>query len=128
MRSTLLFLLATLVLVAFIYASRRGALSQTIRVVRSDDAYLELRAQWRTITADKIERKVFVGKFKTVPFQSIEAVEIETFDIRDAPFWTVRLCLLRDKRVFLGRTGDDVEASIVASRLAKLLDVQVVAI
>jgi hypothetical protein len=107
--------------------SRSDFLLRAIKVVRDETTYLELRTGWRTISADKLGRKVSVGRFRIVPFDSIEAVELRTFDRhRGPPFWTISLCLPRKRRLFLARTLDDVEASITAARLGTILETEVV--
>lgn len=103
-------------------AHRMGFLSHSIKVVRDESNYLELRTGWRTIVADKLNRTITVGRSVTVSFYSVHAIEIKTFDRHEGePFWTVSLCLPQHKRLVLGKTGDDAEASIAAARLGTII-------
>ena len=103
-------------------AHNAGLLSSSIKVVRDEANVLELRAGWRTIAADKLTRTITIGKRSTVSFFSVRAIEIKIYDGHDGPpFWTVSLCLPDYKRLVLGKTSDDAEASIAAARLGTIV-------
>ena len=117
-----LLLVAACACILFAVANHAGFLSNSIKIVRDESNYLELRAGWRTIAADKLTRTITVGKSGSVSFYSIRAIEIKIYDSHDgAPFWTVSLCLPQYKRWVLGKTGDDSEASIAAARLSTII-------
>jgi hypothetical protein len=75
---------------------------------------------------DRERRQVQHGQIDIAAFDDVKSVEITVFPGgRGAPSWAVSLYLGRLRRIPLGRTYDDGDASVTAARLARLLGCKV---
>ncbi|WP_372527562.1 hypothetical protein [Piscinibacter sp.] len=110
-------------------ARRFAVWSNAIEIVEQNENCLVLRANNRRIVADKLARTIKAGNRVVASFDSIRSIDIKYFCTGDGPeWWTVSLCLGRHRRVPIGKTSDDAQASIAAARLSTITGKKVVAL
>ncbi len=83
---------------------------------------LLLRINGREMLADGGEGVVYSSGRVLVKFEVIQSIEVEHIrNGKRAEWWTVNLCLVGNRRVRIGETADDVQASRVAARLGSIM-------
>lgn len=101
----------------------------SIEVVEDHENRLELNANNRRVVADRATRAVRLGGRVVAHFGAIDAIEIRYHENGDGPeWWAVSLRVGSGRRVAIGRTTDDAEASIAAARLGTITGKRVVAV
>ena len=94
-----------------------------------DPTQLQLVSAHGRFVFDRQRGQVQRDGIDIAAFEAVQSVDIGSFPGgRGAPSWSVSLYMGFFRRVTLGRTYDDGEASVVAARLARLLDRKVVSL
>jgi hypothetical protein len=90
---------------------------------------LVLKSARGRFTFDQARRAVLRRDRTLARFDEIRSIDLQTRTVdSDMYFWSLWLARERCSRIYIGRTIDDVQASIVAARIATLTGKPVVAI
>lgn len=96
-----------------------SAPGETPLVLRSAHGEFEFDAEHRVVRKDGVD---------LLPFDQIQSIDVGAFPGgRGEPSWSVTLYAGFLKRVTLGRTYDDGEASVIAARLSRTTGAKVIA-
>jgi len=89
---------------------------------------LVLLANRRLIVADRKAKTVRSGGRLLASFNAITSIEIKHSHNNEGPeVWVVSLRLIRDRRVVIGESADDTDASLVAAKLSTITGKKVLA-
>jgi hypothetical protein len=95
--------------------------SHELELVDSDENFVRIRSQGDDIVADRRLRVVRRGVRTLVRFDQIRSIDIRHHNGEDeTEHWSVNLHLSWYSQVFIGRTTDSTEASIVAAHLSTI--------
>lgn len=95
--------------------------SHELELLESDENFVRIRSQGEDIVADGRLRIVRRGATTLVRFEQIRSIDLRHHrGDEDAEHWTVSLHLSWYSQVFIGRTTDSAEASIVAAHLGTI--------
>ncbi len=90
---------------------------------------LQLSSPYGRFCFDREQRLVLKDEVELMPFDAIESIDLAGFPGgRGAPSWSVTLYAGFTRRVTVGRTYDDGEASVVGAKLARLIGCKVVSL
>jgi hypothetical protein len=110
-------------------ARRLTVWSNNIDVIDVQPNRLVLNANNRRIVADRRTRNFMAADRVIASFDTVESIEIRYVENGDGPeYWTVSLATTAHKRVAIGKTFDDAQASVAAARLATIASKKVVAV
>jgi hypothetical protein len=100
--------------------------SASIDLVEGSPRRVVLSMVGRPFTADAVTREIRSEDRVVARFEAVEAVVITRL-LGKGPlvWWLVNLSLRHGGEVFVGRTSDDLEASVAAARLATVIGVEV---
>lgn len=101
-----------------------------IEIVEDKQDRLVLSVNTRHVIADKISRLVSAAGRTVASFEAIQSIEVQHCrNGKRLEWWVVSLRLLSERRLRIGRTSDEVQASIAAAHLGTILgkDVRAVA-
>jgi hypothetical protein len=115
---------------AFVAQARRFLVwSHNIDVIDVQPNRLVLNSNNRRVIADRRTRNIMAADRVIASFDAVESIEIRHFENGDGPaYWTVSLATTARKRVPIGKTFDDAQASVAAARLATITSKKVVAV
>jgi hypothetical protein len=100
-----------------------------LELVDSDENFVRIRSQGEDIVADRRLRIVRRGATTLVRFEQIRSIDIRHHRNDDElEHWSVSLHLSWYSQVFIGRTTDSTEASIVAAHLSTLTGLRVLSL
>lgn len=100
-----------------------------IHIDEHTEQRLVMSTCYGVFTFDRQQRVVLKNGQAVLRFDEIESIDLAGFPGgRGAPSWSVTLYGGFTRRVGLGRTYDDGEASVVGAKLARLLGCKVVAL
>lgn len=101
----------------------------SLRVDGRSDTTLRLVSELGRFELQLPQRQVLLPGGRSLGFDDVQSVDVGAFPGgRGEPSWSVSLYLGPLRRVPLGRTYDDGEASVIAARLARLIGCKVVAV
>lgn len=104
-------------------------LEPALELAAADEARIVLQSEQGIFTFDRATRRVLHGDAEVAAFDEVRSVDINAFPGgRGAPSWGLSLYCSFLRRVALGRTYDDGNASVLAARLARALGCKVVAV
>ena len=90
-----------------------------IRIEAQSPNRLVLNANSRLIAADGIARMISAHGRSIASFDAIDSIGIRRFtNGKRREWWVVSLCLVGQRTVRIGRTMDDVQASLAAAALS----------
>ena len=99
-----------------------------LEVREEDQDRLVLLANRRLIVADRKAKTVRSGGRLLASFNAITSIEIKRSHDNEGPeVWVVSLRLIRDRRVVIGESADDTDASLVAAKLSTITGKKVLA-
>ena len=102
--------------------------SASIEVVESSKDRLVLSVSGRLIIADAATKEVSSEGQVVAHFGSIKSVVItQLLSKGEIVWWALNLSMRDGSEIFVGRTPNDVEASVAAARLGTVLGVEVLA-
>ena len=100
-----------------------------VEIGRFDDDALVIESSHGSFVFDRKERVVSAGAQPLATFDSIQSVDIAAFPGgRGEPSWSITLFRSLFDRITIGRTYDDGDASVVASKLAAVIGCRVVSL
>lgn len=100
-----------------------------IRVAAFDEQRLELDTSHGSFSFERRPRVVLKDGDEVCRFDDIESIDLAGFPGgRGAPSWSVTLYCGFTRRITVGRTYDDGEASVTGARLARLIGCKVVSL
>ena len=100
-----------------------------VEITENSEARLQLRSSYGVFTFDKVRARVQRDAADVCGFDDVESVDIGAFPGgRGAPSWSVTLYRGFVDRVTIARTYDDGEASVVAAKVARVLNRKVVSL
>jgi hypothetical protein len=103
--------------------------SYKLELVDSDENRMLVRSQGEDIVADRRLRVVRRGATTLARFEQIRSIDIRRHTGSEEPeHWSVSLHLSWYAQVFLGKTLDATEASIVAAHLSTLTGARVLSL
>lgn len=101
----------------------------SLRVTDRSDTRLRVESELGRFELQLPARQVQLPDGRSLAFDDVQSVDVGAFPGgRGDPSWSVSLYLGPLRRVPLGRTYDDGEASVIAARLARLIGCKVVAV
>jgi hypothetical protein len=104
-------------------------LEPSLELAAADEARIVLHSEQGVFTFDRLQRRVAHDGAEVATFDEVRSVDINAFPGgRGAPSWGLSLYCSFTRRVPLGRTYDDGNASVLAARLARALGCKVVAV
>jgi hypothetical protein len=90
---------------------------------------LRLTSSYGSFTFDREQRLVLKDDRELMTFDAIESIDLAGFPAgRGAPSWSVALYGGFTRRITVGRTYDDGEASVLGAKLARLIGCKVVSL
>lgn len=100
-----------------------------IRVAAFDEQRLVLDSAHGRFSFERLTRMVLKDGDEVCRFDDIESIDLAGFPGgRGAPSWSVTLYCGFTRRITVGRTYDDGEASVTGARLARLIGCKVVSL
>lgn len=100
-----------------------------IRVAAFDEQRLVLDSAHGRFSFERLPRVVLKDEAEVCRFDDIESIDLAGFPGgRGAPSWSVTLYCGFTRRITVGRTYDDGEASVTGARLARLIGCKVVSL
>lgn len=100
-----------------------------IRVAAFDEQRLLLDTSHGSFSFERLPRVVLKDGSEVCRFDDIESIDLAGFPGgRGAPSWSVTLYCGFTRRITVGRTYDDGEASVTGARLARLIGCKVVSL
>ena len=100
-----------------------------LEVTENSESRLVLRSSYGEFIFDKVSARVQRDGEDLCGFEEVETVDIGAFPGgRGEPSWSVTLYRGFVDRVTIARTYDDGEASVVAAKVARVLDRKVVSL
>jgi len=100
-----------------------------IEIVEEKKDRLVLSVNTRHVIADNVSRLVSAAGRSVASFEAIQSVEVQHCrNGKRLEWWVVSLHLLGGRRLRIGRTADEVQASIVAAHLSTILGKGVLAV
>lgn len=88
-----------------------------------------LSSSYGRFVFDRQQRRIFDGETEIAGFEQVQSIDTAAFPGGlGERSWSITLYLGVVRRITLARTYDDGEASVLAARLARILDCKVVAL